>query len=250
MVSCIIPATWPAHQHVHAITTTRVAGPGMPGHSNGVYASFNLAAHVDDLAKAVKSNREMLRQLLALPAEPIWLDQTHSHQVIEARNNDVLHQADASWTSRPDIVCAVLTADCLPVFFTNRGGSVVAIAHAGWRGLCDGVISATLNASGIHPEDCLVWLGPAISQQNFEVGVDVYERFSDKDKDNAQAFVRQDSEHWLCNLYQLACIELEKRGVKNIFGGDFCTYADRERFYSFRRDGQTGRMASLIWIKR
>ena len=236
-----IAADWPAPTHVHAFTTTRKGGV-----SEGAYDSFNLASHVDDQSTAVAKNRQLLKSSFELPTEPCWLNQTHSNRVIEAGCEVV--EADASWTANKDTVCAVLTADCLPVFFTDKAGRRVAIVHAGWRGLLNGVISATFSAMRIKPEDCLVWLGPSIGPGAFEVGKEVPQSFTDKDKTTRLAFTQKDEAHWLCDMYQLARIELGQLGVKQVFGGGLCTYTDKENFYSFRRDGNTGRMASLIWI--
>jgi len=247
-----VSADWPAPDNVHAFTTTRNCSLEQPGKSTGVYANFNLAEHVLDQAADVSANRKLLGKLFKLPSEPVWLKQTHSISVLNAGadlariNTDI--EADASWTSRANIVCAVLTADCLPVFFTNSAGSRVAVAHAGWRGMLNGVITSTFSAAGITPDDCFVWLGPAIGPDFFEVGDEVRREFIAKDNACSQAFRKKDAHHWLCDMYCLARIELEQLGIHNVYGGDLCTYSDEERFYSYRRDGETGRMASLIWI--
>ncbi len=237
-----IPADWPAPEHVHAFTTTRKGGV-----SEGVYDSFNLASHVDDQPSAVTNNRQLLKDAYEFPAEHVWLQQIHSKRVIDANHFDSI-EADASWTSKKGTVCAVLTADCLPVFFTNKDGSRVAIAHAGWRGLLNSVISETFSTMQIEPDDCLVWLGPAIGPDAFEVGKEVLKSFADIDSKTQNAFKQKDEGHWLCDMYQLARIELARQGIKQIYGGDLCAYSDAENFYSYRRDGSTGRMASLIWM--
>lgn len=237
-----ISADWPAPDHVHAFTTTRQGGC-----SEGAYESFNLASHVNDQASAVTRNRQLLRQVFELPAEPVWLEQIHSNRVINAGDYDHI-EADASWASSRGVVCAVLTADCLPVLFTNKTGSRVAIAHAGWRGLLNGVISKTFSAMKIEADDALVWLGPAIGADAFEVGKEVMQSFSDKHRMTLQAFRQKDEKHWCCDMYRLARIELEQLGISQIYGGGLCTFTDRENFYSYRRDGNTGRMASLIWM--
>lgn len=237
-----VAAEWPAAACVHALTTTRNGGC-----SEGAYSSFNLASHVDDESSAVTGNRQLLMDVFELPAEPVWLEQTHSNRVIVADHHGSV-EADASWTSKKNVVCAVLTADCLPVFFTNKEGNKVAAAHAGWRGLLNGVLSATFNSLQIKPEDCLVWLGPAIGPAVFEVGAEVVKSFTDKDKFTYKAFIKRDEDHYLCDIYDLARVELEQLGIRQISGGDLCTYSDKARFYSYRRDGITGRMASLIWI--
>ncbi len=237
-----IAADWSAPDNVHAFTTTRTGGV-----SEGLYGSFNLASHVGDLPSAVTSNRQLLKASFKLPSEPCWLKQTHSNRVVDANCFDDI-DADAAWTSGKDTVCSVLTADCLPVFFSNKDGSRVAISHAGWRGLLDGVISATFTATQIKPENCLVWLGPSIGPDAFEVGVEVVQSFTEKNNATRQCFKQKDEQHWLCDMYQLARIELGQLGVNQVFGGGLCTCTDKENFYSFRRDGNTGRMASLIWM--
>ncbi len=238
---------WPAPETVQAFTSTR-----KNGYSSAPYASLNLAQHVEDDRSLVERNRDRLIEHFNLLSQPIWLQQTHSNTVIMAddfQNSLIPPEADASWTSRSGVVCAVLTADCLPVFFTNKQGDRVAVAHAGWRGVLNGIISTSFFATGIAAEDCLVWLGPAIGAENFEVGVDVYEAFISKSTENTIAFRQTDDQHWLCDIYQLARIECQQIGIHSIYGGGRCTYSDEEHFYSFRRDGtQTGRMASLIWL--
>lgn len=237
-----IAADWHAPSNVRAVTTTRVGG-----YSKGVYTGFNLAQHVNDLPAAVDKNRQLLQQHLTLPVAPQWLDQVHSHRVVKADTCEN-HQADASWTDQAGSVCVVLTADCLPVFFCDRAGTRVAIAHAGWKGLHAGVITQTVQALGVAVNDLLVWLGPAIGPNAFEVGDEVRAQFVTKHSANSNAFARKDAAHWNADIYHLARIELENLGVNQIYGGDFCTYSDQARFYSYRRDGDTGRMASLIWI--
>jgi len=245
-VDCIYP-DWPAPGTVKAFTTSR-----KNGFSSAPYASLNLAQHVEDDCATVERNRDHLIKYFHLPSAPVWLQQTHSNKVIVA--DDFQHaqlppEADASWTSSPNVVCAVLTADCLPVFFTNKQGDRIAVTHAGWRGVLNGIITESFFNTGIAAEDCLVWLGPAIGAEHFEVGTDVYEAFVDKNPENDTAFKQTDGQHWLCNIYQLAKIELQQLGIHSIYGGGLCTYADEENFYSFRRDGaKTGRMASLIWL--
>ena len=238
---------WPAPETVQAFTSIR-----KNGYSLGAYAGLNLAQHVEDDHSIVERNREQLIEKFNLPSQPVWLQQTHSNIVIKA--DDFQHclvppEADASWTSSPNVVCSVLTADCLPVFFSNKQGDRVAVTHAGWRGVLNGIITTSFLKTGITPEDCLVWLGPAIGAENFEVGADVYEAFTRKNPENNIAFKQTDEQHWLCDIYQLASIELHQSGIYSIYGGGFCTYTDEEDFYSFRRDGaKTGRMASLIWL--
>jgi len=258
--SCYMPVQWAEEagavailtkpDNVYAYTTLRCADPERSGFSAGCYDSFNLATHVGDAPAAVAANRKKLSTDLCLPAEPVWLDQVHSNQVVRADEitSAEIPKADASFTSCQGVVCAVLTADCLPVFFCNRQGSEVAVAHAGWRGLHAGVLSATLAKMRSPAEDVLVSLGPAIGPEAFEVGEDVYDAFVSKNTANSQAFVTMDDNHYLCDIYQLARIELSAAGVKSIAGGSHCSFSEAGLFYSYRRQNSTGRMASLIWI--
>jgi len=234
----LITPNWPAPAKVKAYTTTRQGG-----HSRAPYDSLNLGDHVDDDPKAVAANRATLRQ--SLPAEPVWLKQVHSTKIVTANTNCT---ADASMTTELDKVCVILTADCLPVLFCDRAGTTVAAVHAGWRGLAGGILEATLQRLNKAPKDILVWLGPAIGPQAFEVGEEVREAFTDHLPEAAQAFKAKGKGHWLADLYLLARQRLAHQSVINVFGGVFCTYTDAERFYSYRRDKITGRMASLIWL--
>ncbi len=227
---------------VRALVTLR---DGLPGSSLGPYASFNLATHVGDDAMAVAANRAQLRRLL--PGEPLWLDQVHGTRVVAAESASAGVAADASHASAPGLVCAVMTADCLPLLFCAEDGSVVAAAHAGWRGLADGVIEATVAAMALPPGRLLAWLGPAIGPTAFEVGDDVRATFCLHAAGAAQAFVAQGNGKWLCDLYALARQRLAALGVTRVSGGGWCTFSDPRRFYSYRRDGTTGRMAALIW---
>jgi YfiH family protein len=235
---------WPAPDRVRAVTTTRSGGVSLPP-----YDSLNLAEHVGDASAAVHENRRRLRQQLELPAEPVWLNQVHGTRVVDAAGCPQHPTADASFSQRSGAVCAVMTADCLPVLFCDRGGSAVAAAHAGWRGLAAGVLEATVAALAIEPEQLLVWLGPAIGPAAFEVGAEVRERFVARQASAVSAFVARANGQWLADIYQLARIRLQAAGVNAIYGGGWCTYSDREQFYSFRRDRTTGRTASLIWLE-
>jgi YfiH family protein len=239
----IITARWPAAPRVRALTTCRQGGV-----STGVYASLNLAFHSGDAAHAVSQNRALLANALKLPSAPVWLEQVHGNQVIAAYGADGVPRADASWTQQADVVCAVMTADCLPVFICDRAASCVALAHAGWRGLQAGVIGATLAALPVAARDCRVWLGPAIGPAAFEVGDEVYAVFVNRHGAHADAFTPARPGHWWCDLYRLARAQLATLGVTEIYGGEHCTYTERDRFYSYRREGATGRMASLIWL--
>jgi purine-nucleoside/S-methyl-5'-thioadenosine phosphorylase / adenosine deaminase len=218
------------------------------GASQGPWASFNLGDHVGDEPSHVSANRACLRG--QLPAEPIWLRQVHSARVVElGREPDP--EADAVFTRESGQVCAVLTADCLPVLFCDRAGSVVAAAHAGWRGLAGGVLESTVAAMQAAPEDILAWMGAAIGPQAFEVGDDVRVAFIDQHPEAAAAFLPHPAGlpgKWLADIYRLARIRLWRTGVEAVHGGGHCTFNESDRFYSYRRDGVTGRMAALVWL--
>jgi YfiH family protein len=239
-----ISPDWPAPANVRALVTLR-----SEGYSRGSYSSFNLAEHTGDDPRAVSRNRALLRDYFHLPAEPVWLEQVHSRRVVMADTIACGTAADASWTDVAGSVCAVMTADCLPVLICDRAGSRVAAAHAGWRGLHAGVVSNTVTRLECAPADLMVWLGPAIGPGAFEVGAEVVQAFIARDSHNALAFRQTDDHHWMCDLYRLARIELDTLGVRAVFGGNECTFTDSTRFYSYRRDGETGRMASLIWLE-
>lgn len=240
----MIQPDWPAPPNVHGLMTTREGGA-----STGPFASFNLGDHVGDDPAQVATNRACLRE--SLPAEPAWLRQVHSARVVElGPGYDAHPEADASLTREPARVCGVLTADCLPVLFCDRAGTVVAAAHAGWRGLADGILEATVTTMQVEPSELLVWLGAAIGPDAFEVGDDVRRAFVERDSEAAAAFVPHPSAgagKWLADIYQLARIRLRGVGVTAVYGGGLCTFRDRDAFFSYRRDGVTGRMATLIW---
>ncbi|MDP2902180.1 MAG: peptidoglycan editing factor PgeF [Methylovulum sp.] len=247
-----ITPDWPAPAIVHAATTLRTGGVSV-----GVFNSLNAALHVGDNAEFVRQNRAIIKGMLDLPEEPAWLEQIHGNQVVDAARRDLLQQADASYTNEPGIVCAVMTADCLPLLVCASDGSQVAAIHAGWKGLLAGVICNTLAAMQIPPSppfckggaggDLLVWLGPAIGSSCFEVGDDVRDVFLQKSTAFSTAFKSQGSGKWLADIYQLARIDLAAMGITEIYGGTFCTFTEEDRFYSYRRDKETGRMATLIW---
>jgi YfiH family protein len=244
----LITPDWPAPRRVRALATTRVSGASTPP-----WASLNLGDHVGDAAAAVRHNRKLLVDGLELPAEPAWLQQVHGTAVVDAAAIDARTAADASWTTAPGIVCAVLTADCLPVLFCNRAGTHVAAAHAGWRGLAAGVLESTvgwLAADGARPDSLLAWLGPAIGPDSYEVGAEVREAFLRADPAAAAAFRASRPGHWLLDLYAAARLRLRRAGVTAVFGGNHCTLAEPERFFSHRRDGVTGRQATLIWLEK
>ena len=190
-----------------------------------------------------------LRAALALPCDPVWLNQVHGHAVVEATAHDAPPMADASFSRLPGQACVVLTADCLPVLLCDRDGTRVAAAHAGWRGLASGVVESALRAMAVAPDRVFAWLGPAIEQDMFEVGPEVREQFVARSADNADAFKPNARGRWQADLYDLARRELARLGVTQVFGGGFRCHADRDRFYSYRRDGKTGRMATLVWMK-
>ena len=239
-----LPADRPAPPGVTAGTTLRTGGA-----SRGPCQSLNLACHVGDDAAAVAANRALLRRALALPAEPSWLRQVHGNAIVEAPCAEPVPRADAAFARRTGVVCAVLTADCLPVLFAARDGSRVAAAHAGWRGLAGGVLEATIDALGGDPGDLIAWLGPAISQRAFEVGGEVRGAFLAADPDAGDCFVPNARGRWQADLYALARRRLGTCGVSATYGGGRCTYGEPDAFYSYRRDGQCGRMASLIYIR-
>jgi len=232
---------WPLPARVHAGVTLRNGGVSL-----GHYASLNPADHVDDDPAHVHANRRIIRDMLELPAEPVWLRQVHGIRVVKADQARNSEQADASFTDQPGTVCAVLTADCLPVLFCGDHGRVIAAAHAGWRGLQAGVIERTLSA--MRCRDMSVWLGPAIGPEHFEVGDEVRAAFTADSPKAAEAFTPNGTGKWLADIYRLAKQQLAELGVAQVYGGGLCTVADSSRFYSYRRDGATtGRMASLIW---
>ncbi len=241
-----INPNWPAPANVKALQTTRAGGV-----SQGAYTSLNLGMHVNDDPIAVAKNRQLLSAYL--PTEPVWVNQVHGVEVIDAATSSCLENADASFTTKPNVVCVTMTADCLPVLLCDRKGTVVAAAHAGWRGLCDGVIESAVAKMQVPVNEILVWLGPAIGPDAFEVGDDVREQFMAKDSKAALAF-RLRGDKWLCNMYQIARQRLNAMGVTQIYGAsvneDYCTYTDEARFFSFRRDNVTGRMASMIWLEK
>ncbi len=242
----LIRPAWAAPARVHAVATTRTGGDSRPP-----WASLNLGDHVGDDPATVLCNRELLRDALELPGDPVWLQQVHGTAVVEAARAGNGAAADASWTTSHGIVCAVLTADCLPVLFCNRAGTHVAAAHAGWRGLTAGVLESTvawLAADGVRPDSLLAWLGPAIGPAGYEVGAEVRDAFLRSDPAAARDFRPSRTGHWRLDLYAAARQRLHRAGVTAISGGNFCTLAEPERFFSHRRDGVTGRQATLIWL--
>lgn len=243
---CFLAPDWPAPANVRALITTRRGGV-----SRGVYASLNLGDHVDDDPIVVAQNRALVSR--QIDARPLWLKQVHGTHVVEAdscleADPNGVPEADASFTHRTGVACAVMTADCLPVLLCDRAGTVVAAAHAGWRGLLDGVLEATMDAMKVSGSELMAYLGPAIGPQAFEVGDEVRSAFVERSRSAEEGFRPRSPGKWLADIYLLARQRLSARGVAQIYGGDCCTVTGVERFFSYRRDGQTGRMASLIWL--
>jgi polyphenol oxidase len=244
VLACLEPV-WPAPATVRAAFTLRCGGV-----SAAPFDTLNVGAHVGDLPRHVGENRARVRAALALPHEPRWLEQVHGRDVVEIRPADpeTPPRADAVIARERGAVAVVQVADCLPVLFAAADGSCVAAAHAGWRGLAAGVLEATLARLGAEPSRLLAWLGPAIGPQHFEVGAEVRDTFLAQDRAAAAAFRANGRGRWQCDLPALARRRLQQAGVRQLFGGQWCTYADRTRFFSYRRDGQCGRMAALIWL--
>lgn len=242
MITLIEP-DWPAPSRVKAYSTTRSGGFSKPP-----YASFNLSSSGGDDPEDVKRNRTLLVQQLHLPTEPVWLHQVHGTQAVLAEQAQAVTTADAAYTYQANIVCGVLTGDCLPLLICNRQATVVAAIHAGWKGLLAGVIEATIDKIESANSDLLVWLGPAIGPQAFEVGAEVLQQFVAVDPNAAAAFYSKDNGRYRADIYHLARQRLQQCGVDQIYGGNFCTYEDEQRFFSYRRDVKTGRMASIIWL--
>jgi YfiH family protein len=246
---------WPdLPAHIGVLSTLRGGGCSLAPHDDGtgLAGGFNLATHVGDDPMHVNQNRTVLAQLL--PSAPRWLTQVHGTRVIDLGMPEINLNADACFSTQPGVVCAVQTADCLPVLICDGTKNVVAAAHAGWRGLVSGVLENTLEQmqiAGAEPQNITVWLGPAIGPLQFEVGPEVRERFLEVDSCASAAFKASDerSGKYYADIYLLARQRLQRAGVLHVHGGDFCTVTEREKFYSYRRDGVTGRMASLIWIR-
>ncbi len=237
----IVP-DWPAPPNVRALVTTRAGGA-----SRGPYATCNLDPRVGDDPFAVERNREILRS--RLPADPLWLQQMHGAEVVAAESAPARPRADATVARTRHSVCAVLTADCLPVLLAGRAGDVVGIAHAGWRGLAAGVIEATVASMAVAAAEIVAWLGPAIGPRAYEVGQDVYDAFVAADAGAATAFAARGGGKHLADLYALARRRLAAAGVQAVYGGGRCTHAEAQHFYSYRRERTTGRFASLVWME-
>jgi YfiH family protein len=242
MMSNFIVPDWLAPKRVRTLVTTRRGGV-----SGAPWTSFNLGEHVGDEPLMVAENRRRLRE--HLPGEPKWLKQVHGNHCVDAALVSVPPDADASFTRQSSIVCAVQTADCLPVFFCDDQASVVAVAHAGWRGLAAGILESTVQSMSVDPARLLAWLGPAIGPNKFEVGNEVRAAFMTHDAHASSAFVPTADEKWLADIYTLARMRIAAIGIRRITGTNWCTVTQGEDFFSYRRDGVTGRMASCIWLE-
>ncbi|EEF15690.1 hypothetical protein AM202_0505 [Actinobacillus minor 202] len=241
-----ISPQWHAPKQVHGFTTVRIGGVSLPP-----FDSLNLGDHVNDNPQDVAQNRALLVERFKLPQAPLYLTQTHSTRVIELPYDGENLEADAAYTNQANQVCLVMTADCLPVLFYNKQGNEVAAAHAGWRGLCDGILEETVAKFQCPASDISAWLGPAIGENAFQVDEEVIKQFCAVDPQAQEAF-RPDptaSGKFLGNLYQIAKQRLNKLGITQITGGEHCTYTESDKFFSYRRDKQTGRMATLIWFE-
>lgn len=236
---------WPVPPNIKAVTTTRRIQSSAPT----PYEHFNLATHVDDDPHQVQHNRQQLQEELQLPEAPMWLTQVHGNRIIELKEtmDTTDFTADASFTKCKNKICAILTADCLPLLIYDAEQEQVAAIHGGWRGLHAGIITHTVKALKTSPASLLVWLGPAISAENYAVGEEIFEKFLKLDKQFSHAFLKKQGQ-WLLDLYKIATIQLMNAGIKKIYSENFCTYRQTDLFYSYRRDGQhSGRMATLIY---
>jgi len=238
-----IEANWKAPPRIRAGTTTRIGGTSRPP-----YDTFNLALHVGDIDEAVITNRKHLVSLLNLPAEPCWPEQVHGSRICNTQQLFENPRADGIWTNREGVVCAVLTADCLPLLLCDRKGRLVAAVHVGWRGLSSNIVGNAIEVINVDPADLLAWIGPSISADHYEIGKEVRDACMNVVPEATNAFIQSRTDHWHANLGLLVRTQLTATGITDISEAGFCTYNDQHRFYSYRRDGKTGRTASLIWI--
>ncbi len=238
-----INAVWPAPKNIRAGTSIRTGG-----HSKAPYNNLNLAQHVGDDQNNVDANRKLLIDHLKLQSEPVWLNQTHSSNIISIDNTPINREADASFTTKQHQVCAVMTADCVPILFCNKSGTKVAAIHAGWKGICGGIIENAIEIFS-EPEAILVWIGPCISKERYEVGKDVYDSCLKHSNLIKNAFTQSSIGHWQADLVKIVRILMENMGVGAIYECNLCTYNMDELFFSYRRDGNTGRTASMIWME-
>ncbi|OGT77816.1 MAG: hypothetical protein A3G71_03450 [Gammaproteobacteria bacterium RIFCSPLOWO2_12_FULL_38_14] len=225
----IIIPDWPAPSHIKAFTSTR--------------------SSEDDTPQLIEKDKNFLKETLKLPGEPCWLKQVHGTDLLHLEKpltNPV--EADASTTQTPNVICSILTADCLPLLICNKKGTLVAAVHAGWKGLAANIIEKTLKQLSDSPKNLLVWLGPAIGPDAFEIGEDVKTALCTQAEDDSAFHALKKEGKYLCDLYQLARLRLNKLGVQSVFGGKFCTYTQNSLFYSYRRNKQTGRIINLIYM--
>jgi len=234
---------WSAPTNVRAVSTTRHGGV-----SRGDYFSMNPAAHVNDDEQAVTQNRRLVQEMLGLPNQPHWLDQCHSTRIADNDQAEPDYRADGSTTTTDEAVCVVMTADCLPVLLTDRKGLRVAALHVGWRGLAGGILEAGVQQFSLA-DDLIAWLGPAIGPEKFEVGEEVIEQLSSRVLTTA-VWCKKSAKNskWLVDIYKLASLRLQISGVTEVSGGGYCTFTDEQRFFSYRRQGDCGRMATMIWL--
>lgn len=251
-MKCVFP-NWSAPNNIRAFTSTRQGGVSCPP-----YDTLNLGDHVNDNVNHVIENRRRIVKQQQIPCNPVWLNQTHSTNVIDISdmsnnisNDEAIANTDASYTNQANRVSVVLTADCLPILFCTTAGDEVAAAHAGWRGLCNGVIENTVSQFKCPHSKIIAWLGPAIGPEKFEVGYEVKQQFMVNDSNASLAFTSVDTKNqkYLANLYLLAKQRLTRLGINQIYGGEYCTYTQDDLFYSYRRNQCTGRMASMIWFE-
>ncbi|HGJ5876579.1 MAG TPA: purine nucleoside phosphorylase YfiH [Arsenophonus sp.] len=241
----LIYPDWPQPETVIACSTTRIGGGSL-----SPYDSFNLGLHVGDDPRLVKQNRHKLVNMAQLPTPPCWLNQVHGTRIIDlGKQNNGNTPADSAYSCQRGQVCVVMTADCLPVLLCNQQGTEIAAIHAGWRGLCDGILEKAIKQFKSPISSIMAWLGPAIGAKKFEVGSEVRAAFIERDVNLAQGFKGQNNGKYLADIYLLARLKLTAVGIKDIYGGTYCTVNEPTRFFSHRRDGVTGRMASLIWLK-
>lgn len=239
----LITPDWPAPASVKAVSSTRLGGV-----SEGPFASLNVGLTAGDLRSIVTRNRALLRRAASMPAEPAWLQQVHGTELVELNGDDPQGvTADGSHTTRSSVVCAVMSADCLPVLLCNHAGTKVAALHGGWRGLAAGIINKGVERFA-KSDRLLAWLGPAISVSAYEISAEVRDQFICKDETMATCFKPSRTGHWFADLYALARKQLASVGVTAVYGGQFCTYTQADKFFSFRRDGKTGRMVSAVWL--
>lgn len=236
-------ADWPAPKHVRAGTSIRVGGDSSPP-----YNGLNLAQHVGDEVSNVEKNRKSLIMYLNLQSKPIWLNQTHSTDIISVNTLSENLNADGSFTTEQNKICAIMTADCVPILFCNKDGTKIAAIHAGWKGICNGIIENAIKTFS-QPETVLAWIGPCISSEYYEVGKDVYERCLNHSNLLKSAFDQSDKNHWHCDLAQIVKILLKSNKVGSIYDCNLCTYKRDDLFFSCRRDGNTGRTASMVWME-